>query len=217
MNTRTHRFYAIGIVAVFAWAVAGCSTPGRNSATKAADAVTALQQRMTTGEQQMDSTVTTLVDLVNQRQGDLRPQYQKFRDSVDKLEAQVKKGRSERAAVTTQADAYFAKWEQDTKTLQNEDIRQVAASRRETVKASFDKINGEFNAAKPVFESLMRDLGEIKQALDFDLTPGGTTAMKPVVAKVQGKAATVKTHIATIRAELGHVSAELAATASTSQ
>jgi chromosome segregation ATPase len=216
-STHMHRFYAIAIAAVLALAAAGCSTPGRSSATKANDAVTALQERLTTGEQQLDATVASLSDLVNKPQSDLQPQYKKFLDNMDKLESQIKKGRSERAAMTSQADAYFAKWEDETQKLQNQEIKQTAVSRREAMKTSFDKIGGEIKAAKPQFDMLMRDLQETKQALDFDLTPGGINAIKPVVAKIQDEAAAVKTHIATIRGELGQVSRELAATAPSTQ
>jgi hypothetical protein len=165
----------------------------------------------------LNATVESLVDLVNSPQADVRPQYKKYLDNLGKLEAQIKKGREERAAMRTQAEAYFAKWENDIQTIQNEEIKKAAQSRRDTMKASFQKINDEFSKAKPVFDSFMRDLKEIQKALDFDLTPGGITAIKPVVGKAQEEEATVKTNIATIRAELGRVSSEMAATAPSTQ
>jgi len=219
MNLQAHRFYSYFIVIAIltVLSAAGCSTPGRSSATKATDAVAALQQRLTTGEQQLDATVASLSDLVNKPQGDLQPQYKKFLDNLDQLESQIKKGQSERAAMTSQADAYFAKWEDETQKLQNQEIKQTATSRREAMQASFDKIGNEIKSAKPQFDMLMRDLRETKQALDFDLTPGGINAIKPAVSKVQDEAAAVKTHIAAIRSELGQVSKELSSTAPSTQ
>jgi len=215
MNPHSNALYLMVIAATFA--VAGCSTPGRSAATKATDAVAGLQKQLAAGEQQMDATVGSLADLVNKPQADMRPQYQKFLDNMDKLETQIKKGQSERAAMTSQADAYFAKWEQETQKLQNQEIQQVAVSRRQTMQASFDKIGNEFKTAKPTFDMLMRDLRETKQALDYDLTPGGISAIKPVVAKVQDEAAIVKTHVATIRSELGNVASALASSAPSTQ
>jgi DNA repair exonuclease SbcCD ATPase subunit len=197
--------------------VAGCSTPGRSSATKATGGIAALQTRLTTGEQQMNATVASLVDLTNNPQPDVKPQYKKYLDNVGKLEAQIKKGRGERADMRSQAEAYFAKWEQDIQTLQNEEIKKVAIARRDAMMASFQKINSEFDKAKPTFQLFMNNLKEIQKALDFDLTPGGITAIKPVVAKVQTQATDVKKNIATVRAELDRVASEMAATAPSSQ
>jgi hypothetical protein len=213
MNAQTHMLRQTAGMLVAVLLMAGCTTTSRQSATNAADAIKALQQRMTTGEQQMNSTVVALVNLVNKPQPDVRPQYQTFVENLDKLEAQIKKGRSERAALTTQSDAYFAKWEQDTQNLQNEQLKNAALSRRNAVQGRFNNISSEFKTAKPTFDMFMRDLREIKQALGFDLTPGGITAIKPIVQKVQNEAVIVRKSISAIRTELGRVSSEMATTA----
>ena len=111
MNLQAHRFYSYFIVIAIltVLSAAGCSTPGRSSATKATDAVAALQQRLTTGEQQLGATVVSLSDLVNKPQGDLQPQYKKFLDNLDKLESQIKKGQSERAAMTRGLDSILTR------------------------------------------------------------------------------------------------------------
>jgi hypothetical protein len=209
--------FAVGLAAALVFTAAGCSTPGRSSATKATSGVESVQKQLSIGEQQMNATVSSLVDLANNPQADVRPQYKKFLDNMSKLEAQIKKGQGERAAMRTQAQAYFAKWEQDIQTLQNEDIKKISLARRADAMASFQKINDEFAKAKPTFQLFMNNLREVQKALDFDLTPGGITAIKPIVAKVQGQATGVKKNIVTIHAELARVSSELAATAPSSQ
>jgi hypothetical protein len=217
MHIQMERVCRTAFAAALVLAVVGCSTPGRSSSTKATGGVDAVQKQLSIGEQQMNATVSSLVDLTNNPQPDVRPQYKKFLDNLAKLEAQIKKGQGERAAMRTQAQAYFAKWEQDIQTLQNEDIKKVAMARRDAMMASFQKITDEFNKAKPTFQLFMNNLREIQKALDFDLTPGGITAIKPVVAKVQDQAADVKKNIVTIHAELARVSSELAATAPSPQ
>lgn len=217
MNARTQLFCQTVTVVALVVTIAGCSTPGRSSATKATGGLEAVQQRLVSGEQQLNATVESLADLVNNPQADVRPQYKKYLDNLGKLEAQIKKGRAERSAMQTQAEAYFAKWENDIQSIQNEEIKKAAQSRRDAMKASFQKISGEFSKAKPVFDAFMRDLKEIQKALDFDLTPGGITVIKPIVGKVQEEATKVKANIATIRAELGSVAASMAATAPSSQ
>lgn len=217
MRRQSCVFYRMVIVVGLAATVAGCSTPGRSSATKAINSIAVVQQRLDTGEQQMQVTWQALVDLINNPEADVKAQYGKYLDGLGKLEAQIKNGQSERAAMRSQAEAYFAKWQQEIQSLQNEDIKKVASSRRDAVKASFQKIDDEFNQAKPDFESFISDLKDIQKALDFDLTPGGIAAIKPVVTKVQQEAATVKTHLTAIRAELASVSSELAATAPSAQ
>jgi len=211
------RVYRTAFAVTLVLVIAGCSTPGRSSATKATGGVESVQKQLSIGEQQMNATVSSLVDLSNNPQVDVRPQYKKFLDNMSKLEAQIKKGQGERAAMRTQAQAYFAKWEQDIQTLQNEDIKKVAVARRDATMASFQKINDEFAKAKPTFQLFMNNLREVQKALDFDLTPGGITAIKPVVSKIQDQAAGVKKNIATIHAELARVSGELAATAPSPQ
>jgi hypothetical protein len=217
MHVNIQRVCRTAFATALVLAVAGCSTPGRSSATKATGGIAALQSRLTTGEQQMNATVASLVDLTNNPQPDVKPQYKKYLDNVGKLEAQIKKGRGEREAMRTQAQAYFAKWEQDIQTLQNEELKKVAIARRDAMMASFQKINDEFGKAKPTFQLFMNNLKEIQKALDFDLTPGGITAIKPVVGKVQDEVADVKKNIANVRAELDRVAGEMAATAPSAQ
>ena len=113
----------------------------------------------------------------------------------------------------TQAEAYFAKWQEDIDSLQNEDIKQVATARRAAMMDSFQKITDEFNKARPPFELFMNNLKDMQKALDFDLTPGGVAAIEPVVGKVQLQMASVKNSLAAIRAELDRVASEMSDTA----
>lgn len=212
MNTQTVRIVQVA-VAVAVLAVGGCSSTGRSTSTKTSSAVKDLQHRIATGETNMNAAVGALVSLVDKPEADLRPQYKAFLSALDKLEAQIKKGQSQSGALKSQADAYFAKWEEESKTIENEQIKAAMEARRAAVKAMFAKIDTEFKTGKPIFEQFMRDLRETKKALDFDLTPGGVTAIKPIVAKAQKESVDIVKHLAAIRGELDKVAKEMSATA----
>lgn len=205
------------VVAVAVLAVTGCSSTGRSSSTKTTSSIQDLQKRIVTGEENMNAAVGALASLVNKPEADLRPQYKAFLSALDKLEAQIKKGQSQRGAMGTQAEAYFAKWEEETKSIENEQIKQTMEARRAAVKAMFVKIDTEFKTGKPIFEQFMRDLREIKKALDFDLTPNGVAAIKPIVAKAQKESADITKHLNAIRGELDKVAKEMSAAAPASK
>jgi hypothetical protein len=201
------------VLAVALATAVGCSSTGRSTSTKTSSSVATLQQRIVTGEQNINAAIASLDDLVNKPQPDLRPQYKAFLNALAKLEDQIKKGKGEREAMKAQTEAYFAKWEEESRSLENQQIKEAMAARRDAIKAMFAKIRTEFEAGKPSFELFMRDLREIKKALDFDLTVGGLNAIKPIVAKAQKESADVIKRLTVIRGELDKVAVEMAASA----
>jgi hypothetical protein len=216
MKTRVLRLVP-AVVAVALLAATGCSSTGRSSSTKTTSSIQDLQKRIATGEENMNAAVGALASLVNKPEADMRPQYKTFLNALDKLEAQIKKGQSQRGAMGSQAEAYFAKWEEETKSIENKQIKQAMEARRAAVKAMFAKIDTEFKTGKPIFDLFMRDLREIKKALDFDLTPNGVTAIKPIVEKAQKESVDIAKHLSAIRAELDKLTKEMSASAPASK
>jgi predicted nucleic acid-binding Zn-ribbon protein len=216
MNAQVFRLVPT-VVAVAVLTAAGCSSTGRSTSTKTADAVQDLQGRISMGEATMNTAVGALVNLVSKPEADLRPQYKEFLNALNKLEAQIKKGQSGSGAMKTHADAYFSKWEEETKSIQNEQIKATMEARRVAVQAMFSKIETEFKTGKPIFEQFMRDLREIKKALDFDLTINGVTAIKPIVEKAKKESVDISKHLAAIRDELNKVAREMSASSPATQ
>ena len=104
----------------------------------------------------------------------------------------------------SQGVAYFAKWDQEVATIQNEDIRKRSLTRKNEVAAQFARISQNYDVTQTAFQPFMSDLRDVQKFLGTDLTAGGLAAIKDVSAKANKDAVSLK-------ASLGKLSDEFKA------
>ncbi len=141
---------------------------------------------------------------------DLRPQFEKYKAELAKLEAQAAVARDRANTMKEKGAAFFADWEDQVKSIQNEDIRKEAAERLAKRKKSYDKIIAAMQDARDQFVPFLSDLNDIKKLLDGELTTKSVSTTKNLVRKATRSGADVREALTDVETELDRVSAELA-------
>jgi hypothetical protein len=179
----------------------GCASTGNDKAARAAKSLERSSQMIVKCSQLMDQTLANLNDLVANPSPDLRKQFEAFNSSVDDLGANARDVSSQAEAMKARGAAYFAKWDQETAKMQNEDIRHRSEARQQQVAAHFARISQQYDATEAAFQPFLSDLRDVQKFLGTDLTAGGLVAVKGIAAKATS-------HAVPLQESLGRLSEE---------
>jgi|SoiMethySBSTD1v2_1073268.scaffolds.fasta_scaffold44893_2 chromosome segregation ATPase len=186
MNRSLH---AATVVLVASLGLFGCKSSDKGEATGAS--ITKAADQIEKGIQELDTTVASLHALVDQPAADLNPQRKTFEKSLSALEGTAADVSETATAMRERGQAYFAQWDQQLASIQNEDIRERSTERRTAIEASLNKLQGDYTEAKTAFEPLLATLRDIRTALKADLTMNGIKALTPTVKEVDKEAGSV--------------------------
>ena len=192
MKNNTLFLAGLTAVALAAGLVTGCVSDNYHKSAGTANALTHSSELITKGSRQIDDSLAALNDLVAHPQPDLSKQYQAFVTSVDKLDSTARDVAGKTDAMKSQGAAYFAGWDQEIATMQNEDIRSRSEARRDEVATRFARISRQYDDARTAFQPYMSDLHDVQKYLSTDLTSGGLTAIKEIAARTTQDAVPLK-------------------------
>ncbi len=193
--------------------LAGCASHGYDQGTATANGLQASADKIAAADGQLDATLAALNDLVNNPQPDLRPQYQKFSDNVDDLGSLAKSVKASVTAMRDNGKEFFAKWNEQLATIQNEDIRNLSAARQKEVSDELLNVKRSYAEVEVAFKPFMSDLRDAQKYLGTDLTTGGVAAMKNVAAKATANGATLKTSVDKLTADFKSLGLAMSAVA----
>src|SRR5215471_13282107 len=140
---------------------------------------------------------------------DLRPQFEKFKAELTKMEEQATEARARATEMKERGQAFFGEWEEQVKSIQNEDIRKQAASRLAKRKKSYDRIIAAMQDTKQELGPFLSDLNDIKTMLDSELTGSSVASAKTLIKKANWHGTDVRDSLSDMEKELDRVSAEL--------
>jgi hypothetical protein len=163
--------------------LAGCTSTGYDRGNITAANIQATSDRIAALPVQLDQTMESLNDLVNNPQSDLRPQYQQFAANVDKVDSTSKDIAADRRAMGEKGKAYLAAWDQQLAQIQNPDIKASSQGRRNQVDQQLLDIKKNYVLACDTFKPFLADLKDVKTSLSVDLTTAGLAAVKAPVTK----------------------------------
>jgi chromosome segregation ATPase len=154
------------------------------SITKAADQIELCTQ-------QLDATVAALHAIVDKPATDLTAQRKTYEKALSSLEGTAADLRATAEKMRERGKAYFAEWDQQLASIQNEDIGCAAPTGRKEIEANFSKLQDEYGEAKGSVEPLLADLSDVRTVLKADTTMAGIDGLKPTVKKVDKESGTV--------------------------
>lgn len=141
---------------------------------------------------------------------DLRTQLEKYKGELAKMENEARITRDRAVSMKEKGQAFFADWERQTKTIQNEDIRKEAEKRLAKRKKSYGKILSAMEEAKEEFVPFLSDLNDIKKLLDAELTASSVASTKGLIRQANWHGEDVRESLTDVEKELDRVAAELA-------
>jgi len=141
---------------------------------------------------------------------DLRPQFEKFKAELVKMEERAENGRSRADAMKAKGEEFFADWEQQVKSISNSDIRKAAENRLAKRKKSYNKILSAMQEAKAELVPFMSDLNDLKKMFDGELTASSVASAKDLFRQANWHGNDVNESLLDVEKELDRVAAELA-------
>jgi hypothetical protein len=141
---------------------------------------------------------------------ELRPQFEKFKAELIKMEQQAKIARDRADSMKEKGAAAFQEWEKEVHVIRNPDIRKEAEKRYEKRKKSYDKIHAAMQEARAELVPFMSDLNDIRKLLDSELTEATVAATKSTIRSADWHGEDVRGSLSDVEKELDRVAAELA-------
>lgn len=180
---------------------------------KQAAAVKEKIQTVRSESAQVRNQITLTLEELNRltvKEVELRPQFEKFTTELAKMEMQARIAAARADSMKDKGEAFFAEWEEQVKSIQNEDIRKEAEKRLAKRKKSYGKILSAMVEAKEELVPFMSDLNDIKKLLDSELTTSSVGATKSLLRTANWHGEDVRESLMDVEKELDRVSAELA-------
>lgn len=185
---------------------------GADSAEKAAMVKERIQNLRTQSAQTRNQITLTLEELsrLTVPGAELRPQFDKFKAQLARMQDKAAAARDRSAVMKQKGEAFFAEWEEHTKSIQNEDIRKEAQKRVAKRKKSYGKILAAMDEAKEHLVPFMSDLNDINKLLDTELSAGTVASTKGLIRQANWHGEDVRESLVDVEKELDRVAAELA-------
>lgn len=193
--------------------IAGCASTGYETGTKAASNIQKAADKITKLSLQVDTTLASLNDLVNNPKPDLRPQFKTFAANMKTLQSTATDITKARMAMGAQGKEFFAKWDEEIAKINNEDIKARSQARKGEVNDRLQAIKRTYAEVEMAFKPLAADLRDVQKFLSIDLTPAGVASMKDVAAKATQHAVPVKDSLSKLGADFKALGVSMSAVA----
>ena len=192
-------------VSIFAMAMqyfTGCASGNYQRADVAGECLRTAGQRIDAENRSIDMTLTALDDLVNKPSPDLKPQFERFSTSLDRLVAASARAQKAAEVADKKSAEYFRNWDKETSEIKYEAVREQSVSRKTDVSNEFNTVNERYRQNQAVIEPLISYLQDIRTALGTDLTLGGVQSVKNLADNAQQNGRKVQAALAKLTDEL---------------
>jgi hypothetical protein len=182
--------------------VCSCASTNYKKADAASESLQKAGRQIQAESYTIDLTLAALDDLVNKPAADLKPQFERFNASLDRLVAAS--NRAQKAADTAHKKSadYFENWDKQTADIKFDAVRDQSVSRKTQVSNEFSTLDQRYSENQAVMEPLISYLQDIRTALSTDLTAGGIQSVKPLADNAQQNARKVQAALARLSNEL---------------
>lgn len=193
----------IGVAALL---LAGCASPGYQQAEKTGASIAQFRTDVVKGKQAIDATMQSLGQIAATANTDPRAAFQQYKKDLANLEAAAVKVRKRSQQLQAQGDAYFKKWQQQTATVQNPEIRKLSEEQKSRMQATFDTIQQHTDPLKAKFDPWLSDLRDLRTYLGNDLSVSGIDAARGLFEKTQSEGTEIQKSMDSLVTELNQVS-----------
>lgn len=151
----------------------------------------------------------TLNNLTFKSQGDLRDQYDAFVSSSKNLDSSIANLDSKVLALQGATTEYLNNWTNQLATIQNADLRQRSADRKNEVQTQLDGVNASYQGVKSQLKDFTAGVKDIQTYLGTDLTAGGLAGVKDTVNKTKLEVMPLRDSIKQLQKNLASLGAAL--------
>jgi len=191
-------------------AVCGCATSGRSQSQQTVASGDKVMQEIEAAQAQLTKTVGALTALGTNPEGDIVKKFDGYVAELSKLDSCVLALRDRSTALAAKREEYMKKWLEQTSTIQNVQMKEVAANRRTELASDFMVVNGKGTAVKKAYAPLQALLQDFKRFLEADLTSAAVKSLAPELEKVGKQADEVQALVQDYKTALGDVLKKMA-------
>jgi hypothetical protein len=187
MGSRTDSSGGVGgALGVFLAALlcVGCAETGFQRSTGIADTMAKQTQVLHEAKPQVDAMLASLNDLTRV-QGDLRPAFKKFSETLDDTEKIAARARKTTETIREKEAEYFAEWQKQAADIQNPQIKAATQARQAEVKAKLASLGQSGKVAGDAYDPFIANMKDVRTYLSNDLTPEGIKKIEPTIEKAR--------------------------------
>jgi hypothetical protein len=163
--------------------IVGCSSTGIKRSEKATTTMQTMDNDIKSIGVQLDATGSSLDNLTNPGQSDVKKAFNLYTDNASKIEKMEKRFAKHTDEMQARGKDYFEEWQKDGDKYQNSQIQQLSEQRRIELSEIYGKIALNSVGVKEAFKAYVSDVKEIQNYLSNDLTPKGIEAIVPISKK----------------------------------
>jgi Protein of unknown function (DUF2959) len=197
----TRAAYSSGLLLTLVW-LCGCASNGYRQSDAVSRSLHDAATDIRSESQAIDATVAALNDLVSQPATDLKPQFRRFSEALNRLEDVAGQAEKTRRHMEEKGARYFAVWDQQLGGINYGIIHEQSESRFSAVTNRFYSINGRYAEAQGVVHPLIRYFNDIRTALSVDLTMAGLESVKSIASNAEQNSRKVQTELTGLADEL---------------
>ena len=210
MTTFTSIVSLTALAAGAACLLSGCaSSANYNQADKTGQGIADYRAAIAGMKTQADATLKSLDQIETAASTNPRSAFEQYRKNVAALEKAIAKSRDRGQAMREKGDTYFSRWDNQSTTMKNPEIKQLADQRKAELRDAFDRIKKTSEPLNARLDPWVSDLKDIQNYLGNDLTIAGVAAAKKLFAKARADGADVNQATDSLMAELNSTSATL--------
>lgn len=193
---------ATGVLSIALCWVVGCRSNGYHKGEIAGRGLQKASAEVETETRHIEATLAALKDLVEAPGADLKPQFQRYSKSLDRLIDSAKETDKTGKRVELKNAVYFAAWEKETADIHYGIVRERSEARKMEVTNQLHAVNVRYQELQAVVWPLITYFNDIRSALRADLTAAGLESVKGIVSNADQNARKVQTALAKLADEL---------------
>jgi archaellum component FlaC len=198
--------------------LAGCaSKQNYQQGAETGAGLTAAADKVDLGITNIDATLGSLNDLVNNPSGDLQPKLETFNDNVSSLQTMYQNLQDSVADAREKATVYVKSWDAQIATIMNPDIKNATQQRRDAVQSQINDVKKSYAEVRVDFDPFMANLKDIQTALNSDLTVGGISAVKGAADTANTNGNKLKESLGSLADDFQQLGAAMGSTVPTNQ
>jgi septal ring factor EnvC (AmiA/AmiB activator) len=176
---------------MIAFVSAACATTGFQRSTSIADTMAKQTQIIQEAKPQVDTMLASL-DELTRAQGDLRPAFKRFSDTLDDTEKVAARTRKTGQSIREKEAEYFAEWQKESAEITNPQIKAATQARQAEVKTKLSSLSQRGKTAGDAYDPFISNMKDIRTYLSNDLTTGGVKKIEPTIEKARRDGATLQ-------------------------
>ena len=180
------------IVASLAACLGGCATHNYKEAEATSGALRATAEEANSALASIDATMASLRDLMRTEEGDLRPRYDAFSNSLDQMGASLVALQKRASAISAVANGYLDEWDRELQQVQNGDLRTRSMERKRSIEQGLAAVENLKSQAREQGSPVLADLQDVRRVLGTDLTRGGLASVKLTVVRLERSVADLR-------------------------